>query len=140
MLCIFNDDWFPQNKFHSHHTVAIPMGSILILLSHQCRREIISQLIPSRLVPGTPRCHATKCECTFYCGVFVCRGTLQLLHGGGDMVQAILMQCPPLPDSALILLFPFHCDSCWDWLPWKPHLRHKESPAGVDWSVRYHIL
>lgn len=46
----------------------------------------------------------------------MCRGTLQLLCGGGDMVEAILMQCPPLPDSAPILLFPFHCDSCWDWL------------------------
>lgn len=56
-----------------------------------------------------------KC-CTHDCGVFVCsRGTLQLLRGGGDMVEAILMQCPPLPDSAApILLFPFHCDSCWD--------------------------
>ena len=32
------------------------------------------------------------------------------------MVEAILMQCPPLPDSALILFFPFHCDSYWDWL------------------------
>lgn len=46
----------------------------------------------------------------------MCRGTLQLLCGGGDMVEAILMQCPPLPDSAPILLFPFRCDSCWDWL------------------------
>lgn len=61
-------------------------------------------------------CDTQNCEkgCTHYCGVFVCRGTLQLLCGGGDMVEAILMQCPPLPDSAPILLFPFHCDSCWD--------------------------
>lgn len=69
------------------------------------------------LVSGTLfHCNAWKCEkwCTHYCGVFVCRGSLQLLCGGGDMVEAILMQCPPLPDSAPILLFPFHCDSCWD--------------------------
>lgn len=47
---------------------------------------------------------------------FVCRGTLQLLCGGGDMVEAILMQCPPLPDYVPILFFPFRSDSCWDWL------------------------
>lgn len=68
--------------------------------------------------PVSLHCRAQKCEkChTHYCGLFVCRGSLQLLCGGGDMVEAILMQCPPLPDSAPILLFPFHCDSCWDWL------------------------
>ena len=69
-----------------------------------------------RLVPA-PRGNAQKCgenAAHVYCGAFVCRGTLQLLCGGGDMVEAILMQRPPLPDSALILLFPFRCDSCWD--------------------------
>lgn len=85
--------------------------------------------------------NAQKCEkrSARYYGVFVCRGTLQLLCGGGDMVEAILMQCPPLPDSAPILLFPFRCDSCWDWLL-GDHIPGTKSPAGVDRSVRYHIL
>lgn len=30
------------------------------------------------------------------------------------MEEAILMQCPPLPDSCRSSSFPLHCDSCRD--------------------------
>lgn len=71
------------------------------------------------LLPATPRftlMHRNVRNAVHVIMESLCRGTLQLLCGGGDMVEAILMQCPPLPDSAPILLFPFRCDSCWDWL------------------------
>lgn len=115
--CIFNGDVFPQNEFNSHHMVAIPIWAHWFCCHHCRYRLIIPWLVSTdpwfRARDSQFHCNAQKC-CTHYCSVFVCRGTLQLLCGGGDMVEAILMQCPPLPDSAPILLFPFHCDSCWD--------------------------
>ena len=89
----------------SHHMVAYGCWSDWFC-RHRCRYRLISsRLVPidrrwRRGFPGSIAMHrpARKC-CTHYCGAFVCRGTLQLLCGGGDMVEAILMQCPPLPDS-----------------------------------------
>lgn len=58
-------------------------------------------------------CIAQKCEkcSTRYCAAFVW-GSLQLLCGGGDMVESNIdaVPAPPCP----ILLFPFRSDSCWD--------------------------
>lgn len=113
LACIMAIMAWPHDEFNSYH-----IAGIIVITVNLAHFKII---VPwSVALARDSRFHidAQKCErhCARYCGVFVCRGTLQLLCGGGDMVEAILMQCPPLPDSAPILLFPFRCDSCWDWL------------------------
>lgn len=116
---------FPQNACNSLPMVVVPIRLDRYIyiyffkcISPSCEwRWIALRLVSTGFgpVPSFVAVHSdVRNACAHYCGVFVCRGTLQLLCGGGDMVEAILMQWPPLPESAPILFFPFHCDSCWD--------------------------
>lgn len=113
------------HTINSHHIAGIPISAYWLCCHHGSSSFFFFFFFTIHVCWSVaPACdspfhiNAQKCEkrSARYYGVFVCRGTLQLLCGGGDMVEAILMQCPPLPDSAPILLFPFRCDSCWDWL------------------------